>query len=155
MAAVSKPERKRKRWDQQTPSHDEEGVPKKKSAWDQAEVCPLSLPQLLTFTLPLLQSTPSVSHWDVTPSHVKGSETPGASTTPSTRLKWDATPGQSTPGHATPATPGKRNRWDLTPKWNATPRADSGTGMRHNRVFVSFIISLFHSRGNSQSYRLG
>jgi splicing factor 3B subunit 1 len=111
---AAKPERKRKRWDQHTPSHDEEGGgAKKKSAWDQAE------------------STPTVSHWEGTPGHLKGSETPGASATPSTRIKWDATPGHATPGHATPATPGKRNRWDLTPKWNETPRADSGGTPSH------------------------
>ena len=40
-AAPSKvAERKRKRWDQQTPSHDEEGGAMKKSAWDQADVSP-------------------------------------------------------------------------------------------------------------------
>ena len=42
VTAAAKPERKRKRWDQHTPSHDEEGGgTKKKSAWDQAEVCAL------------------------------------------------------------------------------------------------------------------
>jgi splicing factor 3B subunit 1 len=121
---AAKPERKRKRWDQHTPSHDEEGGgAKKKSAWDQAE------------------STPTVSHWEGTPGHLKGSETPGASATPSTRIKWDATPGHATPGHATPATPGKRNRWDLTPKWNETPRADSGMIFASNILtYASLII---------------
>ena len=85
----------------------------------------------------LPQSTPTVSHWDETPGHLKGGDTPGASATPSTRLKWDATPGQTTPGHATPATPGKRNRWDLTPKWNETPRADSGNPILH--IVISII----------------
>ena len=41
LPAASKPERKRKRWDQQTPTHDgngDGGGARKKSAWDQAEV---------------------------------------------------------------------------------------------------------------------
>ena len=54
----------------------------------------------------------------------------------------DATPGHTTPGHATPATPGKRNRWDLTPKWAETPRADSGTGMRHILLAAYLFLSL-------------
>lgn len=49
-AAAMKPERKRKRWDQQTPIHDDGGEAKKRSAWDQAEVIlsPPSLPLSLS-----------------------------------------------------------------------------------------------------------
>ncbi|XP_048578646.1 splicing factor 3B subunit 1 isoform X1 [Nematostella vectensis] len=137
-APQPKPERKRRRWDQQ--ANAEETPVKKKSGWDQEA------------------TTPSLSRWDETPGRSKGSETPGAITphrlgsetpgaTPSTRI-WEATPshatpGQATPGHATPGgtTPGgasaRRNRWDETPKtergetpghstpgWAETPRTD-------------------------------
>nr|XP_058964441.1 splicing factor 3B subunit 1-like [Pocillopora verrucosa]XP_058966473.1 splicing factor 3B subunit 1-like [Pocillopora verrucosa] len=139
-AAASKPERKRRRWDQQA-SGDETPAKKKSSSWDQAEM-----------------ATPSASRWDETPGRTKGSETPGVTphrpgsetpgATPSTRI-WEATPSHVTPGHATPghATPGgnttpgisstRRNRWDETPKtergetpghatpgWAETPRTD-------------------------------
>ncbi|XP_078378682.1 splicing factor 3B subunit 1-like isoform X2 [Oculina patagonica] len=138
-AAASKPERKRRRWDQQA-SGDETPAKKKSSSWDQAEM-----------------ATPSASRWDETPGRPKGSETPGVTphrpgsetpgATPSTRI-WESTPSHVTPGHATPsATPGgnttpgisstRRNRWDETPKtergetpghatpgWAETPRTD-------------------------------
>ncbi|KXJ28297.1 splicing factor 3B subunit 1 isoform X1 [Exaiptasia diaphana] len=135
-AAQQKPERKRRRWDQQATG---EETPKKKSAWDQPEI-----------------ATPSNSRWDETPGRPKGSETPGVTphrpgsetpgATPSTRI-WEATPSHTTPGHATPGgtTPGmassRRNRWDETPKtergetpghatpgWAETPRTDRTGG---------------------------
>ena len=70
---------RKRRWDKQSVDEDSKQPKQKKSAWDQ-------------------ETTPSRSKWDDTPSHIKGSETPGA--TPSTRI-WDATP-SATPGHATP-----------------------------------------------------
>lgn len=97
--------------------------------WEAAEATPMA--------------TPHANQWEETPSHLKGSETPGGGITPgqSTR-QWAETPGHMTPGHATPgrqgattpaigmtpsATPSSRkNRWDETPK---TDRETPGRGM--------------------------
>ncbi|XP_046846232.1 splicing factor 3B subunit 1-like [Xenia sp. Carnegie-2017] len=113
-------EKKRRRWDQQQGGDDEAPVAKKKSGtWDQSAETP-----------------GGGTRWDETPGRVKGSETPGGSTTPhrgaetpgatpSARM-WEATPshatpgsttpGSMTPGHSTPGVSTRRNRWDETPK---------------------------------------